>query len=101
MLKMGSQSGRAEVPESPFGKELPTHVELRKEKKENFYWTMSLILGRCVLQQLVVTCSNTLSRMTDESPSRRTPAKSLPEVTRNFHSHMGESSSQRPCFVQV
>lgn len=54
-----------------------------------------------MLQQLVVTCANSLSAMADESSSRGVPAISLPEVTRNFQFHIGDSSSQRPCVVQL
>ena len=39
--------------------------------------------------------------MAVESTARGTSIVSLPEITRNFLSHFGESSDQRPCLSHL
>lgn len=48
----------------------------------------------------MVSYTNTLSMMADESTSTGTPVVSLSEVTGDFQSHTGEPSSQSSHFVQ-
>lgn len=75
------------------------HWTAKKEKE--FLLDYVTDLGASCVTAISGYCANTLSAMADESSSRRAPAISLPEVTRNFQSHIGDSSSQRPCLVQL
>ena len=72
---------------------------MKKEKVEFLSDYVTDFGGSCVTA--VGGHSLTLSIMADESASRGTPIVSLPEVVRNFQSHTGASSTQRPCLGQL
>lgn len=113
MLKIGPQSGRVQVLELTFGqkkKKKSIHWSNCEERKMEFlldYFTglwgllVTTVSGYLWLTLGLITYSRTPSMMAVESTARRTSIVSLPEITRNFLSHFGESSDQRPCLSHL